>query len=104
MTVYVFRAGSLVPKGSDRDPDQLRRSDLPCPMISRIEPFESPVTGKEITSWRERDRDMAAVGAVDPRDMPPPEKMARGRVVQKREAEHGRRQPADDSFQWREPT
>jgi hypothetical protein len=39
-------------------------------MLSRIEPFESPVTGKEISSWRERDRDMAAAGAVDPRDLP----------------------------------
>jgi hypothetical protein len=32
--------------------------------------FESPVTGKTISSWRERDRDMAAAGAVDPRDLP----------------------------------
>jgi hypothetical protein len=39
-------------------------------MISRIEAFESPITGKEITSWRDRDRDMDAAGAVDPRDLP----------------------------------
>ncbi len=102
MTIYVFRAGVLVPKGSDRDPDQLRRSDLPCPMISRIEPFESPVTGKEITSWGERARDMRAVDAVDPRDLPPPQQMRRGREVQKREAENGRR-TADDTFKWSRP-
>jgi len=100
VTVYVFRAGVLVPKGSDRDPDQLRRSDLPAPMISRMQPFESPVTGKEITSWGERARDMAAVDAVDPRDLPPP---TRGRATQKREASHGRRND-DTAFKWSDPT
>jgi hypothetical protein len=35
-----------------------------------LETFESPVTGKPITSWRERDRDMDAAGAVDRRDIP----------------------------------
>jgi len=99
VTVYVFRAGVLVPKGSDRDPDQLLRSDLPAPMISRMQPFESPVTGKEITSWGERARDMAAVDAVDPRDLPPPTK---GRAATKGPA-HGRRTTADDTFKWSDP-
>jgi hypothetical protein len=56
-------------------------------MISRMAPFESPVTGKEISSWRERDRDMAAAGAVDPRDMPAP---TRGRAP-KKDGKHGRK-------------
>jgi hypothetical protein len=62
MTVYVIRNGELVPKGwSPPAPGG--------PYISRFEAMQSPVTGKEITSWRDRDRDMAAVGAVDPRDL-----------------------------------
>lgn len=73
MTVYVFRNGSVVPRGSALGRSATpARSDLPAPMLSRMEPFESPVTGKEISSWRERDRDMAAADAVDPRDLPPP--------------------------------
>ena len=51
-----------------------------------MEPYESPVTEKEITSWRERDRDMAAAGAVDPRDLPPP---TRGRAATKKGEHHG---------------
>lgn len=102
MTVFVIRAGKLVAKGSDRagTPQTDARSDFPAPMLSRMEPFESPVTGKEITSWRDRDRDMAAAGAVDPRDLP--RNMKRGRAVQKKEAEHGRKS-TDDTFQWRDP-
>lgn len=96
MTVWVVRGGVLVPRGSVEGPVRAR-SDLPAPMLSRMEPFESPVTGKEISSWRERDRDMAAVDAVDPRDLPPPEKMRRGRAVQKREAANGKRRPSGDA-------
>lgn len=95
MTVYVFRGGVLVPKGSDRGAHSPTRSDLPAPMLSRLEPFESPVTGREITSWRDRDRDMAAVGAVDIRDLP--REFKRGRAAQKKEAEHGRGTNTDDT-------
>lgn len=95
MTTYVIKGGQLVPKGRPEIPNAA--SDLPAPMLSRIEPFESPVTGKEISSWRERDRDMASVGAVDPRDFPKGE-MKRGRAAQKREAEHARRSNPD--FRW----
>lgn len=99
MTTYVFRDGVLVPKGSDRRGHGPARSDLPAPMLSRLTPFESPVTGKEITSWRERDRDMAAAGAVDPRDLAP---ATRGREAQKKEAEqNGRRTSTDDTpVEW----
>jgi hypothetical protein len=67
VSVYVIRNGKLVEK---RASPSSSRSDFPTPMLSKIEPFESPVTGKEISSWRERDRDMQAVDAVDPRDLP----------------------------------
>jgi hypothetical protein len=88
MTVYVFRNGLVIPRGSAPGGEaRPARSDLPAPMISRMEPFESPVTGKEISSWRERDRDMAAAGAVDPRDMPAP---TRGRAP-KKDGKHGRK-------------
>jgi hypothetical protein len=70
MTVWVVREGRLVEKASVRAAAADRRSIFPAPMLSRMEPFESPVTGKEISSWRERDRDMDAAGAVDPRDLP----------------------------------
>ncbi len=86
MTIFVLRNGVLVPKGSDRAAahNPTARSDLPAPMLSRMEPFQSPVTGKEISSWRERDRDMTAAGAVDPRDLPSNPK--RGRIAQAKEA------------------
>ena len=55
-------------------------------MLSRLEPFASPVDGREITSWRERDRDMAAVDAFDTRDLPKGHAFRRGRDVQLKEA------------------
>jgi hypothetical protein len=60
-----MRNGQLVPKTrvSRETPD------FPTPMVSRFEAMESPVTGRTISSWRERDRDMDAVGKVDPRDL-----------------------------------
>jgi hypothetical protein len=100
MTVYVFRNGLVVPKGVDRAGDvPPARSHLPAPMLSRMEAFESPVTGAEITSWRDRDRDMAAAGAVDPRDLP--KNFKRGRAVQKKEAENARR---DQQSIWTDPS
>lgn len=68
MTVYVIRNGELCEKAPPASSNS--RSSFPTPMLSRIEPFESPVTGREITSWRDRDRDMMAADAVDPRDLP----------------------------------
>lgn len=70
MTVWVVREGQLVEKASVRAAVADRRSIFPAPMVSRFECIESPVTGKEISSWRERDRDMQKADAVDPRDLP----------------------------------
>jgi hypothetical protein len=96
VTVWVIRDGQLVDKNNGvKNPTDFLRSSFPAPMLSRMEPFESPVTEKEITSWRERDRDMAAAGAVDPRDLP--REMKRGRAAQKREAEHARKRSAADT-------
>jgi len=83
MTVYVFRGGAHHPKAEvDRAAHNRTRSTFPAPMLSKMEPFESPVTGKEISSWREREKDMTAAGAVDPRDLPTP---TRGRAASKKE-------------------
>lgn len=70
MTVYVIRDGKLVDKAALVKVPELERLDMfPTPRISRMEPFESPVTGAEITSWRARDADMRAADAYDPRDI-----------------------------------
>ena len=105
MAVYVIKDGKLVDRRRVA-PARVARSHLPAPMLSRIEPFESPVTGKEITSWRERDRDMAAAGAVDPRDLP--KNPRRGRAVQFKEAkeQHGSGTGPTDAastFRWTDP-
>jgi hypothetical protein len=65
-------------------------------MLSRMEPFESPVTGKEISSWRDRDRDMREAGAVDPRDLAPP---SRGRKARLKEEKNDRGQDSTP-FEW----
>jgi hypothetical protein len=70
VTVYVIREGRLVAKASVRAAVADRRAIFPTPALSRFEAMESPVTGQTISSWRERDRDMDAAGAVDPRDLP----------------------------------
>lgn len=69
-TVYVFRNGELVEKGSF-EPEPRQRADFPTPRLSpRFETMESPVTGKAVTSWADRERDMRAADAVDARDVP----------------------------------
>lgn len=85
MTVYVFRMGKLIEKPLAQIADRLNAA-LATPHVSRIEPFESPVTGKEITSWRERDRDMAAANAVDPRDFGRDHVYSRSRAMQMKES------------------
>lgn len=90
MTVYVVRNGVVVEKASIAEAIADRRSIFPAPMLSRMEPFESPVTGKEISSWRERERDMTAAGAVDPRDLPrKPFEQREERNVRSRQTKRG---------------
>ena len=87
MTVFVIRDGHVVEKGSIADAIADRRSIFPAPRLSRFDPMESPVTGKEISSWRERDRDMEAAGAYDPRDVSKP--LKKGRAAQLKEVANG---------------
>ena len=66
MAVYVLRNGVLVEKR--RMGVRAPENDFPTPMLSRMEPYASPIDGKEITSWGQRDRDLRDNNAYDPRD------------------------------------
>ncbi len=68
MTVWVIRNGQLVEKRNFAEARADRRSIFPSPRLSRLEPYESPIDGHEVTSWGERDREMRANDAYDPRD------------------------------------
>lgn len=57
MTTYVLRDGKLVPK--DQAPPQSGVS-----LWSEIEPYQSPASGKWITSRRERREDLKRTGCV----------------------------------------
>jgi len=70
MTVFIIREGKVVEKGSMQEARDDRRSIFPAPRVSRMDSFESPVTGESISSWRQRERDMSAADAVDRRDIP----------------------------------
>ena len=67
MAIYVFRDGKMVPKTYETP--SWNAGPFPAPMISRMEPYASPIDGREITSWGARDRDMKDNNAVDPRDL-----------------------------------
>ena len=88
MTVYVLRNNELVVKRKIEAEIPPDFTQFPTPMISRFEAMASPVDGRTISSWRERDRDMQQAGCVDPRDLP------RGPFEQ-RERENARRQQLD---------
>jgi hypothetical protein len=64
--IYVYRNGELVEKRFTSP----GKTKFPSPRVSRFDAFESPVTGQSISSWRQRERDMNAVDAVDRRDLP----------------------------------
>lgn len=66
MTVFVIRGDKLVPKRWSAPAP----GGFPSPRVSRMDSFESPVTGQSISSWRQRERDMQAADAVDRRDIP----------------------------------
>jgi hypothetical protein len=69
--IYVLRDGKLVPKGSVREARATARTraDFPTPNLSHLEPYASPIDGREISSWAQRDAEMAANNAYDPRDV-----------------------------------
>jgi hypothetical protein len=87
--IYVLRDGKLVEKPVNQSRDF---GSLATPMLSpRFETIESPVTGKPVTSWRDRERDMRAADAVDARDVP------RG-PIEKRKKDRAR--PDSAPFKW----
>lgn len=90
MTVYVIRDGQLVDKATMAAARADARAIFPVPHVSRMTPFESPVTGAEITSWRARDADMKAVDAFDVRDLGPDHVFAKGRKKAVKEQKNGR--------------
>lgn len=96
---YVYRDGKIVPKPPRR---RAEPNLFPTPAYSRFEPMESPVTGHMITSERERQLDMFAAGAFDPRDLPSDHTYTRGRAAQMRENGSGRTE-SDDVFEWKSP-
>ena len=82
MTVYVIVNGELVPKRWSAPAP----GGFPSPRVSRMESFESPVTGESISSWRQRDRDMHAVDAIDRRDIPQSVRDKRRRIEERNAA------------------
>jgi hypothetical protein len=97
MTVWVIRDGRLVAKNAPMR--GLLREGFPAPHVSRMEPYESPVTGKEISTHREREAEMRSIGAYDPRDLPRDHRYRRGRAVQLTEAADAR---PGSGFEWRD--
>jgi hypothetical protein len=86
MTRYVRRNGKLVDVATlPRRP--VDPTAFPTPRISRFDSFESPITGADITSWRQRDREMQEHDCYDPRDLPADHTYRRGREVQLKELE-----------------
>ena len=68
MTVYVIRNGVAVPKSSLTSAHHDKRSILAAPRLSRLEPYESPIDGREITSWGMREKDLKDSNSYDKRD------------------------------------
>ena len=93
--IYVLRNGHLVPKGSVRAARASARADFPTPRLSRLEPYESPIDGKEITSWAQRDRDLKENNAYDPRDV--------SRKPPNVRPEPAQPTPEQLSFRWTDP-
>lgn len=105
MTIYVRRDGKLVNKKTG-EPMRMRQGPvgLAAPRVSRMEAFESPITGKEVTSWGERDREMKEHDCFDTRDLSADHQWRRGRAVQLEELKevraNGKR--TEPGFEWRD--
>jgi hypothetical protein len=86
MTVYVRRNGVLVDKKTGEPIEQmaLTAKGFPTPRVSRMEAYDSPIDGKEVTSWGQREREMKDNDCYDPRDFSGTYR--RGREVQLKEA------------------
>lgn len=99
MTVYVRRNGVLVNKKTGEPIEQMALTAIgfPAPRISRMEPYESPIDGKEVTSWGQRDREMREHDCYDPRDHAPGHIMRRGREVQLEEVRANATGRTDDT-------
>lgn len=77
-----------------------KKSDFPCPNVSRFKGYESPIDGKWISSDRQREQDLARSNSYDPRDLPK-DKLTKGRQAQKGASDAaGRGQQLDF---WRDP-
>lgn len=100
MVTYVRRGGKLVIKGSADDVRDTpsARSHLSTPMISSMEPYESPITGKEVSSWGERNREMRANDCFDTRDYSSDHVWKKGREEQAKQAKEPQ---SNDGFEWR---
>jgi hypothetical protein len=101
MPIYVHRDGKLVDRETG-EPLEAKVGDLftvrfPTPRVSRMEPYESPITGKEVTSWGERDRELKQNNCYDPRDVSKP--YEKGREAQKDDLKNAR--PGDPTDFWR---
>lgn len=94
MAVYVYRDGRMVNKktGEPMNPAPHAGPGFPCPrVVSDIEPYVSPATGKHITTRPESKADLAASGCIDSRDLPKREtagKLTNRRFAKKRGLEH----------------
>lgn len=66
MTVWVYRHGRMVEKPRRKS---RAKSGFATPRLSKLEPYESPIDGKEITSWAQRDKDLRDSNSYDPRDV-----------------------------------
>jgi hypothetical protein len=75
-----------------------KKSDFPCPNVSRFKDYESPVTGKWISSDRQREQDLYQSNSYDPRDLPKDHRYTKGRDAQK---EIDAREPQQLDF-WRD--
>jgi hypothetical protein len=107
MTVYVRKGGQLVNKETGEPMVFDPFFAFPTPRIARFECYPSPIDGKTISSWRQRDRDMAGSNAVDPRDIPQAAFERRLAMVARMNTQEEIRANAgserDDTFEWRDP-
>jgi hypothetical protein len=108
MTIFVRRNGELVNKETGEPMVFDPFFAFPTPRIARFECYPSPIDGKTISSWRQRDRDMAACDAVDPRDIPKAAFERREAMVARMNTQEEIRANAGserdtDTFEWRDP-